>query len=84
MINPINPKIINNIPDIFCIVVSDIYLFNNLPKIIASESLTTMPRIAPSINNILELGYSIPKPTEARKVLSPNSPTIIDKAIIKE
>lgn len=59
------------------------YLLINLPKIIAIESLAIMPKIAPIINTNLYDGYCIPKPREAKNVLSPNSPTKIERAIIR-
>lgn len=72
----------NKIPDNICIPLSDILLKKILPNDIASKSLITMPRIAPSIKEILYVGYCIPKPIDARNVLSPSSPIIIENAII--
>lgn len=72
----------NKIPDSIFKPLSDILLKKILPNDIASKSLITMPRIAPSINEILYAGYCIPKPIEAKKVLSPSSPIIIENAIM--
>ena len=43
-------------PESFCIVFSEIYLFNTFPNIIAIESETTIPKIAPKIKNNLLYG----------------------------
>ena len=83
LIKHIKPKIINNSPEHKLIILSGILLDNILPKAIAIESLTTIPKIAPIIKEILKLGYCIPRPIEDKKVLSPNSPTAILKAINK-
>ena len=37
----------------------------------AIKSQTTIAQIAPKIKESLQLGYPIPKPIEAKKVLSP-------------
>ena len=55
----------------------------NLPKNRAIELLKTIPQIEPRISDILYPGYFTPKPSEAKKVLSPNSPIIILKATTK-
>ena len=79
---PIIPNIIKIIFDNNSIVELEIFELRNFPKKIAIESLTTIPQIEPQISEILNNGYSIPRPKEARKVLSPSSPIAIVKATI--
>lgn len=55
----------------------------SLPKNRAIELLKTIPKIEPKIRDFLYSGYLIPRPREARKVLSPISPIIILKATTK-
>ena len=55
---------------------------SHFPKKIAIELLITMPQMEPQISDILYNGYSIPKPIDARNVLSPSSPIAIVNATI--
>lgn len=54
----------------------------NFPKEIAIKLLTTMPQTEAKIKENFEFGYSKPRLKEARKVLSPSSPTNIQRATI--
>ena len=56
---------------------------SHLPKNIATELLTIIPQIEPQIRGILNEGYSIPRPIDAKNVLSPSSPIAILKATNK-
>ena len=58
------------------------FMLKSFPKIMASRLLQTIPKIEPIIKEILYSGYWIPRPIEERKVLSPNSPTSMQKAMI--
>ena len=55
---------------------------NHFPKKIAIESLATIPQIEPHIKGTLKSGYSMPRPIEAKNVLSPSSPIAIVEATI--
>ena len=54
-----------------------------MPKNIAIELLATIPQIEPQIRGILNDGYSIPRPRDAKNVLSPNSPIAMLDATTK-
>ena len=81
--NPNNPKIIKVILDNNSIKLCLKCLPSNLPQEIAIKLLITIPQMEPKIKGNLALGYSNPRLKEAKKVLSPNSPTKIQKATIK-
>lgn len=80
---PNNPKTIKVILDNNSIKLCLKCLPSNLPQEIAIKLLITIPQIEPKIKGNLALGYSNPRLKEAKKVLSPNSPTKIQKATIK-
>ena len=77
------PKIRKIKPDKVLIIFDESLLLKNLPNKIAITSLITIPKTAPKTKINFKLGYCIPSPKEARKVLSPSSPIAILKAIIK-
>ena len=56
------------------------WLPSNFPQKIAIKLLDTIPQTEPKIKDNLAFGYSKPRPKEAKKLLSPNSPTKIQKA----
>lgn len=77
---PNNPRITKVILDKNSIYSCFKKLAINLPQKIAIKLLTTIPQIEPKIKESLKLGYSNPRLKEAKKVLSPSSPTKIQRA----
>ena len=59
------------------------WLPTNLPQKTAIKLLVTIPQTEPNIKGSLACGYSKPRLREAKKVLSPSSPTKIQRATIK-
>ena len=76
------PKAINKLLEIISIIFWRNFILKSFPKTIASRLLQTIPKIEPIIKENLYSGYWIPRPIEKRKVLSPNSPISIQKAMI--
>ena len=80
---PKSPNKIKIILDKISIILFEMFLLIHFPKNIANELLITIPNIEPKIKEILYKGYCIPNPNEAKKVLSPISPIVIEDATRK-